>query len=74
MSPRSPELSAEELPQLLALWNDHPGMKHMGARVELTDEGEVLAEIEQIKTDLKPDLEQSELLNDLANYIQNHFK
>lgn len=35
--------------ELAALWNDHPGMKHMGARVDLSTPGEVHVVIDPIQ-------------------------
>jgi acyl-coenzyme A thioesterase PaaI-like protein len=35
--------------ELAALWNEHPGMKHMGARVDLSTAGEVHVIIDPIQ-------------------------
>ncbi len=49
MSPVSPNRSPDERNELAAQWNAHPGMKHMGAVVEITDSDEVKAVIDPIE-------------------------
>lgn len=49
MSPDSPDLSPQQREELAALWNSHPGMKHMGAEVDLSTPGEVRAFIDPIQ-------------------------
>jgi uncharacterized protein (TIGR00369 family) len=49
MSPKTTDLSPEERDRLLGLWNDHPAMKHLSARVELTDTGQVRAIVDPVE-------------------------
>ncbi len=49
MSPKKADLTEEERDRLLTLWNDHPAMKHLGAGVELTRDGEVRAVVDPIQ-------------------------
>jgi acyl-coenzyme A thioesterase PaaI-like protein len=43
-----PKLSPDELTAFEAEWNDHPGMRHMGARLDLSTPGEVCAVVDPI--------------------------
>lgn len=49
MSPPTPNLSPEERDRLLALWNDHPAMRHLSSKVELTEAGEVRAIVDPVE-------------------------
>jgi len=49
MSPKTSNLSPEERDRLLELWNDHPAMKHLAARVEITEQDDVRAVVDPIE-------------------------
>ncbi|MFQ5549999.1 MAG: PaaI family thioesterase [Gemmatimonadales bacterium] len=49
MSPPSPDLTPEQKREVLDLWNNHPGMRHLGATVQITDTGDILATIDPIQ-------------------------
>ena len=44
-----PKLSPAELTAFEAEWNDHPGMRHMGARLDLSTPGDVCAVVDPIE-------------------------
>jgi uncharacterized protein (TIGR00369 family) len=48
MSLETPGLTAAELARFEAQWNEHPGMRHMGARLDLSTPGTVKARIDPI--------------------------
>ncbi|NIM49807.1 MAG: PaaI family thioesterase [Gemmatimonadales bacterium] len=43
------QLSETELAQIQKLWNEHPGMEHLGARVDLSTPGTVRAVVDPIQ-------------------------
>jgi acyl-coenzyme A thioesterase PaaI-like protein len=43
-----PKLSPAQLAAFEAEWNDHPGMRHMGARLDLSRPGDVCAVVDPI--------------------------
>ena len=47
--PILPKLDPDQLTAFESQWNDHPGMRHMGARLDLSDPGTVRAVVDPIK-------------------------
>jgi len=49
MTDLRPQLSPEEMIAFQAEWNEHPGMRHMGARLDLSAAGIVRAVVDPIE-------------------------
>jgi acyl-coenzyme A thioesterase PaaI-like protein len=45
-----PKLSSEEMVAFQSEWNDHPGMRHMGAQLDLSTPGIVRAVVDPIES------------------------